>query len=349
MDNKVSFEIGSEFSMDDRFNTEKVHQKFDQGIRTYSGRMALYGAVQDCKKERSLRRAWLPSYCCESMVQPFRLAGLSVSFYGVNFDKESNKIIRSPFEPEERDLVLSMSYFGFEDEGNDQLLKQCRDRGVATIEDRTHSLLINREETIADYTAASLRKWFPMASGGWLVKKSGSMQAELCDPEKEIVEKRKAAMAQKAAYLSGKGNTQMKQAYSQMYQACNRSFGDMLPLRSMDEWSLSLLRHLDLEAIRNQRRKNAQVLVQSLQEAKGITLLFTTVKEQDCPLFVPIFASDARSIQSELALKNIYCPMHWPRHCEEAESNLYETEISLICDQRYDEEDMRCIVQALQK
>jgi dTDP-4-amino-4,6-dideoxygalactose transaminase len=156
-------------------------------------------------------------------------------------------------------------------------------------------------------------------------------------------------MAQKAAYLSGKEDAQLKQAYSQMYQACNRSFGNILPLRSMDEWSVSLLRHLDLEAIRSQRRKNAQVLVQSFQEEKGITPLFTTLKEQDCPLFVPIFASDARKIQRELAQKNIYCPMHWPRHCEEAESNLYETEVSLICDQRYDEEDMRCIVQALQK
>ena len=65
------------------------------------------------------------------------------------------------------------------------------------------------------------------------------------------------------------------------------------------------------------------------------------------PLFVPIFVESKRdNIHEILHRNNIFCPIHWPVDWQKdypgmVVSNIYFKELSLICDQRYDEEDMR--------
>ena len=350
MENNDRYEIGSEFSWSTAYATDQAQLRFENGVRTYSGRMALYGAIQDCIARRSIRHAWLPSYCCASMVQPFLLSNIPVSFYRVEFDDVNHGFVREPIQSGKDDLVLSMSYFGFFDEGHRRLLEQCRLQGTATIEDRTHSLLMTDErDSLADYSVASLRKWFPLASGGWIVKTTVNLEQSFLEADDEIIRRRKEAMKQKAAYLRGEGDIVLKQTYSQAYQACNKSFESILPLRSMDEWSASFLCHQDLEAIRNQRRRNAQVLLEGLQAMNKVVPVYAALKGQDCPLFVPVLTSEAKQLQGYLAQKNIYCPMHWPRPCPEAESGFYGTEVSLICDQRYNERDMLHIVDILKQ
>ena len=69
----------------------------------------------------------------------------------------------------------------------------------------------------------------------------------------------------------------------------------------------------------------------------------------DCPLFVPIvIAKEKRNaIRKKLIDNQIYCPVHWPHPNAECQSNLYEMELSLVCDQRYNGDDMKRIVEVL--
>ena len=74
---------------------------------------------------------------------------------------------------------------------------------------------------------------------------------------------------------------------------------------------------------------------------------FVFLKEDmDCPLFVPIITKKRNEIRQFLTDNKIYCPVHWPKPAG-CESNLYDTELSLICDQRYSEEDMKRLVEVL--
>ena len=68
----------------------------------------------------------------------------------------------------------------------------------------------------------------------------------------------------------------------------------------------------------------------------------------DCPLFVPIVVSKNRNkVRQKLIEHKIYCPVHWPHPNVACESNLYDLELSLVCDQRYTERDMERIIAVL--
>jgi hypothetical protein len=59
--------------------------------------------------------------------------------------------------------------------------------------------------------------------------------------------------------------------------------------------------------------------------------------------FVPILLPNRNEIRAHLTKNEIYCPVHWPKP-EGCESNIYDHELSLICDQRYGIKDMKRIV-----
>lgn len=66
------------------------------------------------------------------------------------------------------------------------------------------------------------------------------------------------------------------------------------------------------------------------------------------PMFVPIFLENRNEMRKKLMKNNIFCPVHWPFNASEEDKNsLYDTELSLVCDQRYSSNDMENIVKVL--
>ena len=108
---------------------------------------------------------------------------------------------------------------------------------------------------------------------------------------------------------------------------------------------ISLLSKIDLEEVKDRRKKNGKVLSEGLSKM-GIPHIYN---EEKTPLFVPIFVSDRKKLRSHLFSKNIFAPIHWPVEDLKAqgENELYTTELSLIVDQRYDESDMERILREI--
>ena len=117
----------------------------------------------------------------------------------------------------------------------------------------------------------------------------------------------------------------------------------------IDDWSRSMLKNQNIDAIRQRRGKNAGILLEGLNNVPDIKSLFPSLGANDCPLFVPVVSEKRDSLQKWLAGEKIYCPAHWPKPCAEANSKLYDVELSLICDQRYDEGDMLRTLDALRR
>ena len=66
-----------------------------------------------------------------------------------------------------------------------------------------------------------------------------------------------------------------------------------------------------------------------------------------CPIFVPVFfeSSEERNRVRKLLIDSqIYCPVHWPKNnlitMDMKVNDLFDRELSLICDQRYSTEHM---------
>lgn len=315
----MRIEIGSEFW---DIPTSEKNQLFPENTKWFiSGRSALKAIIKD----NNFKTAALPDWCCESMVTPFIDAGIEVSFYPA-LEKE----IRT-----NADALLVLDYFGYT-----QDIKLCDFDGVV-IRDVTHSIF-SANYTDADYCFGSLRKWagFSTAGFAWGFKSPVSYEEPLYD----FVNLKRTAMAEKKAYINEK--TGVKNYFDDFSSA--EDMLEHIGVLPADPDDVASALTLDVDFIRNRRRKNAQILLDAFRDIA----IFPELKNTECPLFVPIKVKDRNGLRSHLIQKEIYCPIHWPKAaCHTAVSpateEIYDSELSLICDQRYDERDMQRIIKEI--
>ncbi len=332
---KEKKEIGSEYWLTD--STEErapVWERFSDGELFaekefyVSGRSALHGIISDVKKERECRTAYLPSYCCDSMVAPFLDHGMTVEFYSVIPDSGICSVID---ERKKCDVVLTVDYFGYGSE-------RCPLPEAVHIHDVTHSLLSGSCRNDADYIFGSLRKWGAVAGAGFAAKRKGSF---LVHPERgehrAFLELRRRGYSLKADYiLKGEGE---KSPFLDAFSSAEELLDEDYAGYAAD--ADSLLQAEEIGACAEKRRENAKRLLAALGNLRCVTPIYGEVGEECVPLFVPVLVKDGKrdALRSFLIKNRVYCPVHWPRHSGLG-GELYENELSLICDQRYGPDDM---------
>lgn len=340
-------EIGSEFSDSSAFLLEKPTKDFSKENCTFSGRTSLYAAFEDILKEHKIKTVWMPSYCCSSMLQPINDLNLTYSFYSVDLDSD-RKLIRNLDNVKFNDVVILMNYFGFYDNEVETLISHCKQTGAIVIEDTTHTLLMRDKNSSADYQIASLRKWFPIACGGYILKKAGNILKNYTEPSNDLINIKFDAMKQKQNYLNNQyHSSDYKTEFLEKFKTFNFNFDLDYKNKNIDNWSFDILVRQDIETIRYRRKSNAKYLLNNLKRLKNIKPLFTDIRENDCPLFVPIMVENRDVLHKKLISNDIFCPIHWPKPSNKPECCLYNTELSLICDQRYTEKDMSKVINVI--
>lgn len=294
------------------------------GSLVFSGRTAFEAVLNQIPNAKS---ALLPSYCCDSMIVPFLDAGIEVMFYQVAWDEELRVEIDGS-----ADILLWCNYFGFKND--------MPEFDGVIIEDITHSILGTiHSHPQSDYLVASLRKWEPVNCGGYC-----SVKVESKAPSDEFISLKNRAMELKAKYLLHPV-VDNKEQYLRMFGDSNHWLAEHYSGLSIDAYSRDYLKRVDAEKQRSIRRENAKALYEGLS---GKVHFMFPIEDMDCPLFIPILLSNRNEVRAYLTKKEIYCPVHWPKP-EGAESNIYDLELSLICDQRYGIEDMERIVSVLKE
>lgn len=331
-------EIGSEFH---RMQTTKGKGLFfPNDVIDYSfcfcGRTAIETVL---KNEINIKKALLPSYCCDSMIQPFIKSGIEISFYGVNYYDEIT--IELNIE-NDIDCIVWCNYFGFDIDMPP--LDEFIENGGIIIEDITHSFFSERQfNKQSHYLVASLRKWEPILCGGYCGSLKNKLKYKPTKfPSQVFLEQKKNAMEIKKAYLEG--NTAVrKETFLKSFSEGNVWISNNYSNLKIDNESLSFLKSVNQELEKKIRRDNAKILYEGLKNAP-IRFLFKR-DNMDCPLFLPIIIDKAERdwLRRNLINNEIYCPVHWPKP-QLCKSNLYDMELSLPCDHRYDEDDMKRIV-----
>lgn len=158
-------EIGSEYwKCEEKLNSNNT-KFWDFGKDnkfTLSGRTSIYYVLENIISENKIKKAYLPSYSCDSMAQPFLDLGIEVVYYDVYYNKGLKYNIN--FD-EDIDIFLAMNYFGYSSTNMDIYIKKFKEKGKIIIEDITHSILSSKiYSEFSDYLVGSLRKWFPIAS-----------------------------------------------------------------------------------------------------------------------------------------------------------------------------------------
>lgn len=335
-------EIGSEFQYE--CDKKGMGIKFPSGVQDYTftfcGRTAIETIINN---EHHIKKVMMPSYCCASMLDPFQKAGINICFYPVEYHEMLQIMVDIP---EDVDCLYWCNYFGFNIKMPN--MQEFINRGGIVIEDITHSLfsrdIYNKQSC---YLVASIRKWVPILYGGYC----SSLRKKLINkpkkkPEYKILTIKEEAMIEKKEYLEGKNFS--KELFLEKYRCCNEWLSQNYMDCMIDTKSYSIIKHVDQEKHISQRKKNASILYEGLKNNPDMTMIFD-ISDMECPLFVPVFVLNGKRdfFRKKLIENDIYCPVHWPKPLESCKSNLYEAELSLVCDQRYDEEDMRRIIDVL--
>lgn len=324
-----SREIGSEF-----WNipiNEKENDFFGNEINWFiSGRAALDYIIKDIKSSKDVKTIAMPSWCCDTMIEPALKNGLEVLFYPVVI-KNNNKLVKEITI--QADILLKLDYFGYEK-------TTIKFEGIK-INDVSHSLFIDKCNFDDDYVFGSLRKWAGFKTGGFAYSKKGFSIKPLNKTNLNYIDLRILAMKEKEKYVDGLINSK---DYLSFFSNAECMLDELYECYGYEK-DIDDAKHLDIELIKNKRQENAKTLLRYVKKYA----VFKEVKEFDCPLFVPIIVPNNKrnDLRKYLIKNNVYCPIHWPisklHKLNEEEQFIYDNELSLVCDQRYNLEDMEYI------
>ena len=326
-------EIGSEFW--DVPIIQEQNNLFPESIQWFlSGRSALQAIIKELKNCHTVA---MPSWCCDSMVKPFIDAGIRVHFYHVYFYERLVEEIE-----DDSDVLFLMDYFGYTGKQPDL----TGYKGIV-IRDVTHSIF-SSVYADADYYFGSLRKWCGVWTGGYAWKKDGhplNMGKESSD-DFGYVSLREKAMNLKNGFIHGWDVTD--KGYLRIFDEAEDTLENVGIVPAADR-DVELAMKLDVDFIKAQHRANAEVLMAAFPE----WLIFPNLSSTDTPMFVPILIPNNKRDELWRYLINcaIYCPIHWPiseyHKLDKKAETIYMNEISLVCDQRYTEEDMYRMVDTI--
>lgn len=326
-------EIGSEFW--NAPTTDLQNRLFPESTQWFlSGRSALQAIIKDLGETRSVS---LPSWCCDSMIKPFVDAGLEVRYYPVYWS--GGQLIQEwSFDC---DVLFLINYFGYTG-----AIPDLSGFKGTVIRDVTHSIF-STTYSDADYYFGSLRKWCGVWTGGYAWAKDGHRVKPGIEDGSGYVSLREKAMQQKAEYIGGQREDK---GYLQIFDEAEELLENIGSLPAADR-DIQIAKTLDIEIIKNRRRANAWVLRAIFPD----WLIFPKLSSNDVPMFVPVLVPGGKrnELRRYLIKNQIYCPVHWPvsdyHRLDEKEQFIYDNELSLVCDQRYTEEDMYRMVETIKE
>ena len=339
IDDKTT-EIGSEFW--DIPVSAVSNNLFPPLIQWYlSGRTALQAIIEEVNHVKTVA---IPSWCCHTIIKPFIDVGIKVFFYPVYFDKTLIQKLRF-----DCDALLLMDYFGY---SHHEIANLSQYQGVI-IRDITHSIF-SKSYSDADYYFGSLRKWCGFWTGGYAWMKDGYKLASSKYGNDEYIKNRKKAMELKNCYVNKVPDAEEHYVKDKHYLKLFKQAESFLDNNNKEIISASMrdiqLAHkLDIKSITDKRRANAKILM----DAFPACLMFNELESNDVLLFVPILVPQGKreQLRQYLIQHEIYCPVHWPiseyHKLDKQTEFIYKNELSLICDQRYTEDDMKRIVKTI--
>lgn len=338
-------ELGSEFYIGSTPLTGNgVAQLLPAGMDsryTLCGRTALELVLRDAVRQRSIRRAYLPSYCCHTMIEPFVSKGIGVTFYDVFFTDAG--ICWDFREDNGCDLVFLMDYFGFRSAATAQTAASQKAMGKCVVYDATHAMFCDgMDYSSCDYVFGSFRKWMDV-NAGFCAKQGPWLDFPALVENRPYTAMRNGAFRDKQRYLSGEPVD--KAGFLQSFNRAEEMLETDYLAYAPDAGSLEKLAAVDVELIRTRRRENAAYAIDKIGTVTSgvVCSPYKQVQSGECPLFVPLRVEpDMRTALRRLLIENrVYLPIHWPvSDLHKKTGNIYDTELSFVCDQRYTEADM---------
>ena len=294
--------------------SNKFGLSISQYTRIYSGgRDAVYSACRGLRLDPGVP-VWLPSFHCGVEVQAAIDAGAAVGFYRIRPDLaiDEEDLVRrldSQLGP-----VLVIHYFGFPQPGIHRIASYCSGRKVSLIEDCTHALFSKHEETplgnFAPIAVYSFRKTLPIYDGGALQVQRDRIADESSNGF-ECPELSPAASVW-PRMVKDVGHRMAGRMLTDIYRRARYGAGSNPAVRTrvntgipekefydagMSRLSQRIASQADPSRILEARRSNWSCLAAQVKAP----LVFPSLMEGTCPLFLPIWVAERAKVIARLA------------------------------------------------
>jgi selenocysteine lyase/cysteine desulfurase len=268
----------------------------------------------------------VPAFNCGSEVDPLVQAGLKLVYYGV--DEEFNarpEEIASLVTSQTRALYVT-HFFGFPQTGTDALGAVAAENQIPLIEDCAHGLFSRHADgrilgKSGDISIFSMRKTLPIGDGAALVLN----RPGLPDPDVQLHHRLLHQLSPRWRRDGARGDHGREEHTGARdgEPAASANPGrtpltrDQSFIRERQEsQGMSRLAHRvmlgsNVNDIVAKRRRNFEVILESLPPGAGLRPVFRVLPEGTSPLAFPLFADDPRRVVLDLRRKGILARRWW--------------------------------------
>ena len=337
-------EFGSDFHYIDSYNSGRAHltDVFRGATLLADGRQCIVALI----RQYGWKRIWMPDYFCYEVIETIKLqTGITVMFYE-DTPLQEGQVDNLPFK--EGDVLLRMNFFGIRDKRSNANIP------CPVIEDHTHDPFGHWSlYSDADWCISSVRKILPLPEGGMMWSpKEHKLEVEIKPSEEneKIAAIRWEGMEMKFKYLKGEGVS--KEEFRKRYTETEEWF-DYAEPALIDERSKKVVsKQLDINLWQGAKRKN-WALLQSLVNKDVCKVL--KPEDETCTMFSLVLLFENKEIRDKVRKRLIdacvYPAILWavPDSASGNTRNFSERMLSVHCDGRYSEDDIRQLASILNK
>lgn len=310
-------EIGGYIELD----TYRLPMLHDGALALNCGRNALAYLLH----AREIRQLWIPRFICDSVTGVCEREGVPYTFYGIGYDFLPSEEI--PLG--EGEWLYLVNYYSQLD--NDVIAGFVKRYGRVIVD---HAQSYFQTPLPGVDTLYTCRKYFGVADGAFLYT---DVVCEGALPLDESFER--------MHFLLGRFERTASEFYAE-YAANNERFADE-PVKRMSKLTRNLLHGIDYDRVRETRERNYAYLHGVLKAINGLALF-----DRPGTFMYPLLLKNGAAVRKELQKKKIYIPTLWPDvfdFCPEeaAEYDMAKNILPLPIDQRYTEQDMAVLAEAL--
>lgn len=337
-------EFGSDFHYIESYNSGRAHltDVFRNAMLLADGRQCIVILI----RQYGWRRIWMPDYFCYEVIETIQEhTGIEVKFYADNPLKEG-KVENLPFM--EGDVLLRMNYFGLRD------IRRSKAIPVPVIEDHSHDPFGHWAlYSDADWCISSIRKSLPLPEGGMMWSPKGHKLPEVpqsSEDNERIATIRWEAMEMKAAYLVGEEVS--KNEFRKKYIETEEWFDQAEPTQIDKRTKEFICKQFDLNLWLGVKRKNWSLLRDLVSPEKCKVI---EPEHESCTMFSLVLLLDNKeqrdNVRKSLIEGCVYPAILWnvPEAASEESRVFSERMLSIHCDGRYNEEDIKQLAGILNK
>lgn len=275
---------------------------------------------------KKITKVYLPYYLCDSVYKVCEREHISYEFYHI--DKCFMPLFDKPLNDNE--YLYVVNYFG-----------QLDEKKINSLYEKYKHVIVDNVQAFFDepvngvYTIYSCRKFFGVPDGAYLVGDVEKLPLEV-DTSKDRMKHLMGRFEDGSAsdyYADFQRNDEMFKSISAMY---------------MSDLTHNILGAVDYSRVMKKRNENWKVLHEALSETNGLNLVCP-----NGPYMYPYYHKNGAQIRKKLIENKIYVPTLWPNvvvldGCE-LEKDYAQNILPLPVDQRYNECDMKLIVEEVKK